>query len=291
MDKLIDLMIIGAQKAGTTSLKNYLGEHPRICTHHSVEFTYFEQEEFYENGFEHNFQQFFEKKKNLKDCKIIAKHVQTHFRDHVFEKMKKHNPDMQIIFILRNPVDRAYSSYLMAKQNGWMKKEFEQVKNEIELERGDMYYFFIRLGFYYQQLKQIHKYFDSKNVSVILYEDLKNTPQEVCETIFERLQVDSKFKPNTQKVHNKRNKIRSKSFNHLIKYFKSEKKPLKKAIRGLLPYQYFIKLTSSIESLNHLESIPAKLDMNTRQYLLDFYLPYSQELEKYLKMDFSNWNY
>ena len=29
----IDLFIIGAQKAGTTSLKNYLAEHPEIVSH------------------------------------------------------------------------------------------------------------------------------------------------------------------------------------------------------------------------------------------------------------------
>jgi len=49
--KLIDLMIIGAQKAGTTSLKNYLGEHPEICTHERIEFMFFVNEQEYKQGY------------------------------------------------------------------------------------------------------------------------------------------------------------------------------------------------------------------------------------------------
>lgn len=51
MGEKIDIFIIGAQKAGTTSLKNYLGEHPQINTHTTKEFSYFYDDEEYNAGF------------------------------------------------------------------------------------------------------------------------------------------------------------------------------------------------------------------------------------------------
>ena len=48
----IDIMIIGAQKAGTTSLKNYLGEHPELQTHPQKEFGYVWDDKEFNQGFE-----------------------------------------------------------------------------------------------------------------------------------------------------------------------------------------------------------------------------------------------
>ena len=39
--KKIDVMIVGAEKSGTTSLKNYLNEHPDVFGHSATEFTFF----------------------------------------------------------------------------------------------------------------------------------------------------------------------------------------------------------------------------------------------------------
>ena len=51
MARPIDLMIVGAQKAGTTSLLRYLGNHSSICIHEKPEILFFLIDEEYQKGY------------------------------------------------------------------------------------------------------------------------------------------------------------------------------------------------------------------------------------------------
>lgn len=59
--KKIDALIIGAQKAGTTSLKNYLAQHDMIKTHEVIEFPYFKDIEEYRKGYSKSLINIFQK--------------------------------------------------------------------------------------------------------------------------------------------------------------------------------------------------------------------------------------
>ena len=55
----IDLMIIGAQKAGTTALNHYLGQHPDVLGHPQTEFAYFRDDNLFAEGYEPVFRRHF----------------------------------------------------------------------------------------------------------------------------------------------------------------------------------------------------------------------------------------
>ena len=59
MTRPIDVMIAGAPKAGTSSLKNYLWQHPQVCMHKQREFPFFTSDEMYPAGYETYFEEFF----------------------------------------------------------------------------------------------------------------------------------------------------------------------------------------------------------------------------------------
>ena len=100
----LDLVIVGAQKAGTTSLHQYLKSHPDISGHSVTEFTYFTDNNVHKDGFESAFKKYFDKQEYKR---IVAKNVTINQQENSLIKLKEHNPKVKIIFMLREPVSRA----------------------------------------------------------------------------------------------------------------------------------------------------------------------------------------
>ena len=96
----ISLMIIGAQKAGTTSLKNYLGQHPSLETHPHKEFAFFFDPAQYENDFENARKKYFINKSV--SVQLIEKSAGLYVKETGIVELKKHNPDCKLVLILRN---------------------------------------------------------------------------------------------------------------------------------------------------------------------------------------------
>ena len=122
----IDLFIAGAQKAGTTSMKNYLGEHPQITTHVAQEFSFFYDDQEFNRGLEYAFSHYFYKQ-SISNNKIVCKHAHFYTSEKAIIRLSQHNPDCKLIIILRNPVERAYSSYLMEKLYSRVHFEFDEI--------------------------------------------------------------------------------------------------------------------------------------------------------------------
>ena len=75
MDYVIDLLIVGAQKAGTSSLLRYLAQHPQICTHQQPEMNYFVDENDYKKSFSAALSRYFPCIHNENTKVIAAKSV------------------------------------------------------------------------------------------------------------------------------------------------------------------------------------------------------------------------
>lgn len=57
--RIINVMIAGAQKSGTTSLADYLAQHSQITTHKQLEMTFFVNDEEYQRGYQSIFNNYF----------------------------------------------------------------------------------------------------------------------------------------------------------------------------------------------------------------------------------------
>ena len=104
MTKNIDFIIIGAQKAGTTTLFKWLEEHPEIFTPHAKELPLL-IDELYVQGFDKTMADFFGEAPKDK----LWGHAPPHYLvdPDVPERCKKHHPNSKIIAILRHPIKRA----------------------------------------------------------------------------------------------------------------------------------------------------------------------------------------
>lgn len=198
-------LIVGAQKAGTSSLFFYLGQHPALKESGLKETRYFSRDENYVKGERWYLDELKNLRQPFKKGILYEATPEYLYYLHVAERIYKFNQEMKILIILRDPVKRAYSSwnmyrdftvsryhlpyvfktgYIKDRQNNIMKElyttgEFpsfeEVVASEMEKIRTDSPLLepsFLRRGFYLPQIKQYHEYFGKENVLILGFNEL-----------------------------------------------------------------------------------------------------------------------
>jgi hypothetical protein len=127
-----DFLIIGAQKAGTSSLFHYLSQHPDIDLPSEKELHFFDIH--YENGIEW-YSDLFPKKRFL-SRKITGEATPYYlFYPHAVERIHAHYSAIKLIVLLRNPIDRAYSHFQMERDRGVEPEPHFMRAIELENER------------------------------------------------------------------------------------------------------------------------------------------------------------
>lgn len=295
MDQRINLMIVGAQKAGTTSLHKYLCEHPEIEGHFTIEFSYFIVDEEFEKGFDHAVDTFY-KLENPNPKVLLAKSALFSRDEKAICRLHEHNPDAKLIFLIREPVARAYSSFTFEKMNGGMhKRDFSEITEAIERykskkEEGSMYRILVNLGLYANHLEDIYKYFPKKQVKIILFEELKKDPEKVCHEVFNFINVDADFLPNIHKTHNKTKVVRSEGIAQLLLNLRTKNPGLKNMVKRILPYSTFDKLRTTILDFNKKEGKKDPMTEDTRADLKKFFKPHNERLARMIDKDISHWD-
>ena len=113
------------------------------------------------------------------------------------ENIYKFNPNAKIIMILRQPIERAYSHYLMDiaglinYDDGFvnaLERDFKSDKTG--WGKSNLY---IELGLYFEQVKRYLNLFPKNQIKIILYDHLKTNNLEVLKEIYEFLGVDTKI--------------------------------------------------------------------------------------------------
>jgi hypothetical protein len=283
-------MIIGAQKAGTTSLKNYLNEHPDIVGHPQQEFAYFGSEQEYKEPWEAVFKKnFTEGKYNA--SKVVAKHIKIAIDELAVQRLKLHNPACQLVFIVRNPVDRAFSSHTMDVSRFNYAVPFSKIRDVIKDNDKEhkMFRIYLNLGMYSENLKMIYKYFPKDQVHVYKFEDLKRNPLKICKEIFQILGIDENFKPHVEKVHNKTKPVRSVWVAEVLKKLRQRDNPIKVFAKRILPHRLFTRLSYRLVEINMKDTGFSAMDASTRRALEEFFRPYNQELQELTGLDLSSW--
>ena len=202
----VGLFIVGAPKSGTTSLYHYLKEHPEIYMSKEKELDFFSHEElgelitYYKSNPITSHKDYLLQFEGVTNEKILGEgSVSYLFYPETPCKISKYNPNAKIIIMLRNPIYRAFSHYLMDYKLGLVNIPFEQVLNQ----KHKIYYQqFIEIGFYYQQVKRYLDVFGQENVHIIKYGDFKNHTFNEVRKVFDFLNINSTYSPNVI-IHNK----------------------------------------------------------------------------------------
>ena len=213
--------VIGVVRSGTTSLYHYLGQHPCIGSSAYDEIGYFDDNYHLGiNWYKSLFPTKFARDKIIKKYGKFLTYDVTPFyiyKPIVAKRIFESFPKAKIISNLRNPVDRAYSNYILMLQNGGTTKTFEEMvqismdkidKNKSKL--NDEVYLvnmfdenILARGFYADQLKIWFEKFQKKQLLIIPSEDLAQKTNEILAKVFEFLDLPY-FKIKDFTKHNKR---------------------------------------------------------------------------------------
>jgi len=206
-----NFFIVGTPKAGTTSLYYYLEEHPDIFMSPIKETNYFSyaeikaQQLYYNEEHISSLGQYLELFKEAKDEKAIGEaSVSYLYYPSVPSKIKEFNSEARIIIVLRNPVDRGFSHYLMDRRLGLVDLLYEDIiRKRSAHPKFQLYYQqYVMLGQYYEQVKRYLTIFGETQVKILLYEDIVSDIESVVKELFIFLNVDCDFSPDTNEQHN-----------------------------------------------------------------------------------------
>ena len=149
----VRIFIVGAPKAGTTSLHYYLNEHPEILMSSVKEPDFFLEKEIDDIGLYYGTTRIetSDKYHNLfsdkKDEEIFGESSVSYlYYPEVPKRIKEYNTEAKIIIMLRNPVDRAFSHYLMDFKLGLLSDKFEDVFTEMLNKAINLYQSYQRGG-------------------------------------------------------------------------------------------------------------------------------------------------
>ena len=184
-----NFIVAGTQKAATTWLHECLNEHPEVFVPKVKEVHFFCKEPCGKSKNNLGTGWYISQFPDNKSFKAIGEiSVDYMYYEHIAKEIFNFNPNMKILFILRNPVDRAYSAYWMSKRHKSNMPEFQEfirVDHEI-----------IDRGFYYNQIERYFEFF-KKNIKIFVYEDLLKNPEAFIKEVYSFLNVDDGFIPQT----------------------------------------------------------------------------------------------
>lgn len=298
MKKIPTFLIVGAAKAGTTSLFHYLNQHPDIYIPSRKECKFFSgmPGNFHGPGadrYQNDIIKTVEEYRHLFDTAGNAHARGDVSNDYLFyfektiRNIKKYLGDeVRIITVLRNPVERAYSNYLHHVEEGWEVLTFEQALKACEERIEDDWpwtWRYKRVGLYFEQVNAYIANFS--NVKIMLYEDLLNTEAAVRD-IYSFVGVDPDFKPDLSTRYNVTGVPKSKWLHKFLRHDNLAKKVLRPFMDCLLSRDRQIKGWTMLNNMN-LRKPPIR--DATMRYLKAYFRDNVLKLQGLIGRDLSHW--
>jgi len=293
----VDFLILGAQKSGTTTFHQILSKHPHICLPGCKETYFFVVDEYFEKGLDSYLDHFSKCDGKRVRGEVCPAYI---YWDYVPQRIRDLlGTEMKLIFVLRNPVDRAYSHYLMnVHKRGIEKERFAQAVN-LEPERiskswNDRHlYSYIDRGFYARQISRYLEFFPRENMKFIVFEDFIRNRENTLRELLDELNCDFNLLP--------RNALSIKAFStgnprsKLLRDFIYRPKPLpqfiKDWLRDKLGDEGIYRLTVKAMEMNQKEftNNENKVDESLKKTLISLYREDIRRLEDITGEDLSQW--
>ena len=292
-----NFILIGAGKAGTTAIYEYLRQHPQVYMSPVKEPNYFafmgEKVAFKGPGedrminassitdaktYYHLFDQV------INELAIGEASQWYLYSDKAAARIKNALPEAKLIAILRDPVKRAYSDYLH-----FVRDEREPIDDFVsaikaEQSRIDSHWGFghyVRRGLYYEQVKRYFDRFERQQIKIHLNEDLKADSLGLMQTIFEFLGIDDTFVPDTSFRPN----VSGIPKNKLLHRFLGKSNPIRMLIEPLAPDS----LRKAMITFKGKNLSQPPLTDEVRQQLIPLFREDVLRLQNLIQRDLSSW--
>ncbi|MBA2406438.1 MAG: sulfotransferase [Chitinophagales bacterium] len=310
-EKLPNFFVVGAAKSGTTSLYEYMKMHPQIYmapikeTHHfstDIDNTKFRPnysrslnkdlssflETDMKEGIFHAFvkerSQYEQLFKNVNGEKAIGEITNSYlYSTEAARNIFSEFPNAKVIMMLRNPIERAFSHYLMDLRIGYERDDFmtalkkDMARNPKGWGISNLY---IEIGMYYEQVKRFIDIFPERQRRIYLFDDFKKDAGAVVKDMFAFLNVNPDVEIDYSQKFNP-------SFipkNRIIGSLNSQKR-MKDWLKGMLPKSIKSKFKKTLYTNKNLP----KIKEEERRFLADIFHDDVLKLGELINRDFSSW--
>ena len=184
-------LVIGVQKSGTTSMIDYFNQHPQIFMVEDEVHFFSEKKNFNNKNIE--YYENYLNKKNYKNKKFIGEKTPSYcFILFSIRNIFNTYPKIKLIMILREPIQRAFSQYMMVCNRKNIKpsnshfyktiKSLEKIQLKNITSISNFYY--LQRGYYDIQIENIYKYFPKKQLYIGVFEKIiKNQKKNIIKYI------------------------------------------------------------------------------------------------------------
>ncbi len=300
--KLPNFLVVGAAKAGTTSLYYYLKEHPEIylpeikepkfITSQIVEYSFRGNgDELVKKGIIKRIAEYAALFTGSENATAIgeASADTLYYYEKSVSIIKSYLGVPKILIILRNPIERAYSAYTHLIRDDREPLDFMEALVEEEFRKAanwEFIWFYKDVGLYYKQVKAYLENFDQ--VKIYLFDDLKKNTLGVVQNIYRFLDVDDSFVPAS--ISDKFN-VSGIPKNWFLQRFllhdNGIKRLLQPSVRLFIPDVETRKKVAKKLLHGNLKKEP--MPSEAREYLRDFFKEDILMLQDLIRRDLSHW--
>ena len=300
---LPNFLIIGAAKAGTNALYHYLRQHPQVYMSPWKEPKFFAFESEADLGFRAADgkdapvnasvildQAEYEKLFDGADHALARGEASTHYLyvEDSPRRIKALIPKARLIAVLRNPVDRAFSSYQHLVRDDLEPLDFGPALDAEPRRIAEHYAYLYRytdMGFYSEQLDRYERIFPEEQLCVLLYDDLRNDPGQTCRRIFSFLGVDERFVPEMSGEYNRSGVPTNRLMHRLL----NPSAPLKRRLWKVTPQFARERLLDAQTKMVNRNLQRQTIPERERDRLREVFREEIDRLEKRLDRDLSHW--
>ncbi len=303
MDEVTNIIISGTTKAGTTSLFNYLGDHPDVCPSSIKETGFFLDDDYpnqsrtpytFIDGI--SFYNFYFSGCMTKKYRLEATPGYL-YSNGTADRIKCYVSDPKIVFILRDPIQRLISTFKFSKQTEKIPVSMgfdEFIKYQIQ-EPNNLRIRSLSTGKYYKYLVPYFDHFSPDQRIVILYEEFIHNPINEIRKICSLTGLSAGYYENDYEmvVYNRSYSIKNPNLHHLYlhlgKIFSH---------RNFLKFRYLTKMLTKIKTfidpmyllLNENKSADV-INMNSETYelLIEYYEGDVKKLKDLLQIQSLPW--
>lgn len=278
-----NFFLVGAEKAGTTSLYRYLASHPQVYMSPIKEPNYFAQDiqdyrfpksvrrtllqdyKTYISGdmskpvhvaYVREWTEYIKLFRKVDGEIAIGECSNSYLYSQVAAgKICTYLPSAKIIVSLRNPIERIFSQYLMDRRIGLTRKRFDELLDKELRFPGDLWSGargYIEKGMYSQQLVRYYHAFPASQICVVLYDELLEDAEKVLKRVFRHLGVSEEMVPDFQVRYNTARLPRYEYLNRLLFEWN-----IKCRAQQLIPQRFYKRLRKVFYS-GDLEEIAEK---------------------------------
>ncbi|MCB8920912.1 MAG: sulfotransferase domain-containing protein [Ardenticatenaceae bacterium] len=276
---LPNFLVIGAARSGTTSLYHNLSLHPQIFMPLKKEPQFFTTN--WHQGLDWYARWFNARTIELAVGEASMTYTYPAYATIAPERIAQHLPDVRLIYLLRNPVERTFSHYNYYRYYSQVeKREFAEAIAEQEIYLGTSMYF--------EWIQRYLHYFKREKLLVVIFEDMIAHPVEELAKVFAFLEVNTAFTPLTaQTKTNATFKARNETLFTLYRCFSLSRSRM--WLESLVPQKARPFLRNKIRGVLGGQAKPPALSSDMQQHLSTYFEPEIQRLEFFLGRSLNVW--